>query len=97
MFFSAYTKRGEYMNFTDKFLQEIGLINCCPLEFRAIFYGQNTVHFESIKGLKSYSETEVRLYLKKKEIVIKGNGLSIARYCLTEVTIQGEITGFYIE
>lgn len=85
------------MNFTDRFLEEIGLINCCPLDFRGVFYGQNVAHFENIKGIKSYSPTEIRLYLKKKELVVKGSRLIISRYCLTEITVSGEIQGFFVE
>ncbi len=85
------------MNFTDKFFSDLGFINCCPLDFRAVFYGNTTAQFENIKGIKSYSEQEIRLYLKKKEICITGANLQIARYCLTEVTITGEITGFKVE
>lgn len=85
------------MNFTDKIFTDLGLMNCCPLDFRAVFYGNATAHFENIKGIKSYSEQEIRLYLKKKELCITGANLQIVRYCLTEVTIAGEITGFKVE
>lgn len=50
-----------------------------------------SAYFEGVKGIKSFSESEVQLYLKKGSIIIEGESLKIKKICRGDVALTGNI------
>ena len=85
------------MNFIDGILNGLGLLKeTAPLPYRAVILGGNSGYFENIKGIKSYKSCEIILYLKKGELTVMGEGLSIRKYCLGDMLICGKITSIKV-
>jgi sporulation protein YqfC len=56
-----------------------------------IVFDGHSAYFEGIKGIKSFSEGEVQLYLKKGSITIEGDSLRIKKLCKGDVALLGNI------
>ncbi len=54
-------------------------------------------YFENVKGIKSYKEDEVVLFLKKGELVVRGENLALKKYGLGDAVIVGKIDGFDVK
>lgn len=86
------------MNFLDGILKNLGICeDVTPLPYRAAVLGGKLGYFENVKGIKSYKKDEVVLYLKKGEITVRGEGLTIGKYCMGDILILGEITEFSVK
>lgn len=70
-------------NFTDAFGVE-------PL-FKAVMFGDKAVYLEGVSDIKSYSLDKVEVKLKTGEVVIKGENLSIEKYCVGDLAVCGKI------
>ncbi|MBO5928041.1 MAG: YabP/YqfC family sporulation protein [Clostridia bacterium] len=66
-------------------------------KFRAIFMGDSSVYIESVLNIKSYSEKEIVLGVKKGVLSVSGEDLFIKKYCAGDVLICGKISGFLIK
>lgn len=85
------------MNFADGIFNELGIKECAPTDYRAIVYSDYAIYFENIKGIKTYSETEVELYTKKNVILVTGENISIKKYSLNDIVLTGKIYSFGVE
>lgn len=59
--------------------------------FKACLIGDNAVYLQGVKGLKSFSNESIVVFLKRGEVEIKGENLYIKKYCLGDVAICGKI------
>lgn len=59
--------------------------------FRATLIGDSALYLENIIAIKSYSQTQILLYLKKGEIAVLGERLFIKKYCGGDMVICGKI------
>lgn len=66
-----------------------GALGFC--EFRILWLGDNGVFLENICHIKSYTNEEIVLQLKKCEILIKGSGLYIKKFCNGDMVVCGKI------
>ena len=62
-----------------------------PGEFRATWFGGKSGFFEGVRGIASFSESEVVLFLKKGSLAVEGEGLGLGRYCAGDLVITGRI------
>jgi sporulation protein YqfC len=56
-----------------------------------IVFDGHSAYFEGIKGIKSFSEAEIQLYLKKGSIIVEGDCLKIKKLCRGDVALTGNI------
>lgn len=80
------------MGFIDNIYENFGVGNI-PSEpvFRALLYGDIAGYFENVLAIKSFSETEIELRLKKGEITVKGENLYVKKFCAGDLVICGKI------
>ena len=81
------------MGFLEKTVENISLkiAGESPF-FKAVLYGETAGFFQGVKGVASYKPDDITLSLKKGFITVKGEGLSIEKYCEGDVLICGKIT-----
>ena len=85
------------MSFIENIVASLGLdVNLCPMPYRIVILGGTAGYFENIKGIKSYSKTEIILYLKKGTITVVGEDLYIKKYCEGDVLIGGNILSYQV-
>ncbi len=65
--------------------------------FRAEFIGDSGVYFQNIACIKSYTESEIILGIKRGVLILSGENLFIKKYCQGDVFICGKISGFLIK
>ena len=68
-------------------------INGAFAEARCAFFPNGGGYFQGVKGLMSFSAEEIVLLLKKAKVCVKGNALSIKKYCDGDLEITGKIYG----
>lgn len=86
------------MNFFDGILKNFGISeDVAPLPYRAAVFGGKCGYFENVKSIKSYKKDEIVLCLKKGELTVRGEGLSIGKFCLGDIVICGNITEFSVK
>jgi sporulation protein YqfC len=61
--------------------------------YRAVIIGDGAIYIEGVKEIMCFGDDEILLRLKRGELSIKGNGLSIKKYCAEDVAVCGIITG----
>ena len=79
------------MNFIEDILQCLNLSGTFEPSFRALLIGNESVYFENVSSIKSYSQNKIELIIKKKEIKIDGENLIIKKYCQGDLLICGKI------
>ena len=81
------------MGFIQNVYENFGIENV-PKEpiFRAVLFGENAGYFENVYGIKTFSETEIELRLKKGGIKICGERLYIKKFCAGDLVVCGKIT-----
>ena len=81
------------MGFIQNVYENFGIENV-PKEpiFRAVLFGENAGYFENVYGIKTFSETEIELRLKKGGIKIRGERLYIKKFCAGDLVVCGKIT-----
>lgn len=84
------------MDFFGTVLRKLGIDDAAPAPYRAVVAGNGYGYFENIKGIKSYSDSEIALFLKKGELYVRGSNLSIERYNLGDIVVGGKITAFEV-
>lgn len=62
-----------------------------PEDYRITVFGGRSGYFEGIKGIASFAETEVVLFLKKGRLTVTGEGLSLGKFCEGDLVICGRI------
>ena len=50
-------------------------------------------YFQNVKSLTAFSPTEILLRLRRGELCVSGEGLTVAKYCESDVFIRGKIVG----
>ncbi len=59
---------------------------------RVTIIGQLHIYIENHKGLLAFSDQEVRLLLKKGQLLIKGNSFVIKTVLPEEILLEGKIS-----
>lgn len=49
-------------------------------------------YFQNVKSLASFSPQEIRLRLRRGMLCVTGEGLTVAKYCESDVFIRGKIS-----
>ncbi|MFD0048299.1 sporulation protein YqfC [Actinomycetes bacterium NPDC127524] len=62
---------------------------------RITIIGQLHIYIENHRGLLTFTDTEVRLMLKKGQLLIKGNAFVIKTILPEEIMLQGTIDKVY--
>lgn len=62
---------------------------------RITLIGQLHIYIENHRGLLTFTDTEVRLLLKKGQLLIKGNEFVIKTILPEEIMLQGKIDQVY--
>jgi sporulation protein YqfC len=79
------------MGFIDEikqnFPKDLPIIDC----YRAVIFGDACAYFENVRGIKGFTPSEIRLFLKKGELLISGENLFIKRYFECDLVVQGKI------
>ncbi|MBE5756571.1 MAG: hypothetical protein E7342_02110 [Clostridiales bacterium] len=84
------------MSFIENITAKLGLdLGLAPLPYRAIIFGELGVYIENVKSIKSFSPLEVSILLKKGELVIKGENLSIKNYTGFDLYVLGKVKEFF--
>ncbi len=65
--------------------------------FRAEFIGDSGVYFQNISCIKSYTDAEIVLGIKKGVLILSGEDLFIKKYCQGDVLVCGKISGLLIK
>lgn len=60
--------------------------------FRAVLFGENAGYFENVSGIKSFTDTDIEIYLKKGGVIIRGEGLFVKKFCAGDLVVCGKIT-----
>ena len=75
------------MSEIEKLMGDVGT----SANFRVINLGGNSLYIEGIKSVVSFGETEMKFQLKKKLLVVCGNGLKVKYLDTSTCVITGEI------
>lgn len=67
-----------------------------PCNYRAEIVSDRYAYLENVKGIKSFDDDKVELFLKKGTITVTGKRLFLKKYGAGDVCIGGEIEGFFI-
>lgn len=67
-----------------------------PCNYRAEIVSDRYAYIENVKGIKSFDDDKVELFLKKGTITVTGKKLFLKKYGTGDVCIGGEIEGFFI-
>ena len=59
--------------------------------FRAVLFGDNAMYLECVKAINRYSPEEIAIFLKKGQIIIRGEGLYVKKYCGGDLVVCGKI------
>ena len=81
------------MNFIENLKEVLGvdeILDANQVKFTVLL--DKGGYFENVKGVVSYSDTEIVLKTKPCRIVIKGENLFIKKYCEGDISICGKIT-----
>lgn len=84
------------MNFFGTVLLKLGVEDAAPASYRAVISGGGYGYFENVKGIKSYSAEEIAFFLKKGELIVRGEKLGIERYGLGDAVVSGKILSFEV-
>lgn len=81
------------MGFIENIFESFGL-ESPPKEpiFRAVLFGESAGYFENVSGIKSFTDTEIEIYLKKGGVKIRGENLYVKKFCSGDLVICGKIT-----
>ncbi len=71
----------------EKLMGEVGT----SASFRVVNLGGNSVYVEGIKSVVGLGENEMQFQLKKKLLVVSGNGLKVKYLDTSTCVISGEI------
>ena len=86
------------MNFLENIVEILGLKDLVSKPvYRATLIGDEAGYFENVTEIKSYSEEEIILCLKRGGIVIRGEKLYVKKFCEGDVAVCGRewISIFY--
>lgn len=83
------------MDFVNSVLFRLG-VDAGAGAYKAVI-AESYGYFENIKGIKSYSEEEIVLFLKKGELSVRGEKLTLKKFGLGDAVIVGKIDGFEVK
>ncbi len=81
----------------DIFLGQVSNEQVVPCNYRAEIYSGEYAYFENVKGLKSFSDNKVELFLKRGVITVTGRNLFLKKYGAGDVCIGGDVNGFKVD
>lgn len=79
------------MSFIDNIKESLTEITNTEPIFRACIFGERAVYLENVSGIKSFSDQEISLFLKKGELRVCGSQLYIKKYCEGDLVVCGKI------
>lgn len=79
------------MGFIDEIKQNFPKDLSIGDSYRAVIFGETCAHFENVRGIKSFSSTEICLFLKKGELLLAGENLYIKSYFECDLVVLGKI------
>lgn len=79
------------MGFIDEIKKD--LVDVLPENpcFKAVLFGESVGYFEFVSGIKSYSGTEIVVFVKRGELKICGENLYIKKLCEGDLVVVGKI------
>ena len=83
------------MDFVNSVLSGLG-VETGAGAYRAVV-AENYAYFKNVKGIKSYKEDEIVLFLKKGEMCVRGERLALKKFGLGDVVIVGKIDAFDVK
>lgn len=78
------------MSFLDNICQNFGLTSA-PFSFRLVMLGEVGVYIEGVKGVISFSNTNILISVGGGKLEVVGERLKIKKYCLGDLVIVGKI------
>lgn len=82
------------MNFFDSILEILGLDGIKDERlFKCVMIGDKAVYLENVCGIAHYTQKEITINLKKGGITVRGEGLTVKKYCAGDLAICGKVKG----
>ncbi|MBO4251319.1 MAG: YabP/YqfC family sporulation protein [Clostridia bacterium] len=78
------------MSFIEEVIQVFGGEDIAPA-YKVMLIGESAAYIEGVKAIKSYSQGQIELFMKKGEMKITGEGLFIKKYCAGDLAVCGKI------
>lgn len=79
------------MSFIDELAKALKIGEIIPQGYRIEILGDKGIYLEGVKSLKFYDRDKVEICLKKGEIVVKGENLTILKRCGEDLAIGGKV------
>ena len=80
------------MGFIDNILENLGLDGLGEgVKPKVLLIGFEKTHIEGVKSILSFNDKEVVLCLKSTKLKIKGENLSVDKFCDGDVVVCGKI------
>ncbi|HBF44946.1 MAG TPA: hypothetical protein DDY82_01650 [Clostridiales bacterium] len=79
------------MSFIDSIAKALNVGEMLPTGYRIEILGEKGVYIEGVKFLKGYSPEKVEIILKKGSLVVKGENLTISKYCCGDIALIGKV------
>ena len=73
-------------------IKKLMQIEGMPLLYKVTVYGGLGIYLEDVKAVKSYTDKEIIVCLKKGELQLKGANLYIKKYFEGDLIIMGNVT-----
>lgn len=77
------------MSFFDSIIESLGVE--ANGYFRVMMIADGTCYVENVLSIKSYSQTEIIVRLKKGGLSISGENMYIKKYCCGDLAVCGKI------
>ena len=78
------------MSFIEEVIQVFGGEDIAPA-YKVMLIGESAAYIEGVKAIKSYSQGQIELFMKKGEMKITGEGLFSKKYCAGDLAVCGKI------
>lgn len=59
--------------------------------YRVLIIGEDVGYFEGVLGIKSFAPDQIALFIKKGELIVKGENLYVKSFCEGDLAISGKI------
>lgn len=80
------------MSFIHELANALKIGEILPQSYRIEILGDKGIYLEGVKSLKFYGRDKVEICLKKGEVVVKGENLTILKRCGEDLAIGGKVT-----
>lgn len=79
------------MSFFESIIESLGIEG--GGYFRAVMLSDQAVYLENVLSIKSYSDKEITVRLKRGGLTVTGEKMFIKKYCCGDLAICGKIEG----